>query len=76
MAAPRKYPVELKERATRLALDARSDALSRRGASSRIAEQLDVYPEALRNWVRVAEGKGTGHGRSLYPEPEPVSDRA
>jgi transposase len=55
MPAPRKYPEELKERATRLALDARGDATTRRGAIARIAGQLDVHPEALRGWVRWAE---------------------
>ncbi len=34
MPAPRKYPEELKERATRLALDARGDLAARRGAFS------------------------------------------
>jgi transposase len=78
MAAPRKYPEELKERATRLAMDARADASTRRGAIARISQQLDVHPEALRNWVRVAEG---GRPRSRTSEPagnavaDPVSDR-
>ena len=78
MAAPRKYPEELKERATRLAMDARADASTRRGAIARISQQLDVHPEALRNWVRVAEGNGqsraaasSGGGSPV----EPVSDR-
>jgi transposase len=47
MPAPRKYPDELKERATRLALDARRDARTRRGAIARIAGRLDIHPEAL-----------------------------
>jgi transposase len=55
MPAPRKYPEELKERATRLAVDARRDARTRRGAIARIAGQLDIHPEALRGWVRWAE---------------------
>ena len=55
MPALRKYPDELKERATRLAVDARREASTRRGAIARIAGQLDIHPEALRGWVRWAE---------------------
>ncbi|WP_433549051.1 IS3 family transposase [Streptomyces sp. CA-294286] len=55
MAAPRKYPDELRERATRLAVEARKDPAGRAGAIERIADQLDVHPEALRGWVKRAE---------------------
>ncbi len=58
MGAPRKYPEELKERATRLAIEARRDPGSRTGAIKRIAEQLGIHPEALRTWVRQAEIDG------------------
>ena len=60
MPAPRKYPDELKERATRLAMDARREASTRRGAIARIAGQLDIHPEALRGWVRWAEAAASG----------------
>ena len=52
MAAPRKYPDELRERATRLAVQLRGDPTTKQGAISRVAEQLGMHPETLRNWVR------------------------
>jgi transposase len=55
MAAPRKYPDELRERATRLAVEARRDPASAGGAIKRIADQFGVHPEALRTWVKQAE---------------------
>jgi transposase len=82
MPAPRKYPEELKERATRLAVDARRDASTRRGAIALIAGQLDIHPEALRGWVRWVEAASSstsppGRSRRTPDEGqvEEVSDR-
>jgi transposase len=55
MAAPRKYPEELRERAIRLAVDARRDPATRSGALRRVGEQLGINPETLRNWVQQIE---------------------
>ncbi|AEI12054.1 transposase IS3/IS911 family protein [Cellulomonas gilvus ATCC 13127] len=55
MAAPRKYPDELRERAIRLVLGARRDPVSRPAACRRIGDQLGINPETLRGWVNRAE---------------------
>jgi transposase len=55
MAAPRKYPDELRERAIRMAVDARRDPATRSGALRRVGEQLGINPETLRNWVQQTE---------------------
>lgn len=55
MPAPKKYPDELRERATRMAVEARRDPATAPGAIRRIADQLGIHPEALRTWVKRAE---------------------
>ena len=58
MAAPRKYPDELRERATRMAVELRADPATKQGAIARVAEQLGMHRETLRGWVRQAEIDG------------------
>ncbi len=55
MAAPKKAPGELRERATRMAVEARRDPATRTGALKRIGAQLGINAETLRNWVIQAE---------------------
>ena len=55
MAAPRRYPEELRGRAIRMAVDLRRDPATRKGALARVGEQLGINPETLRNWVTQAE---------------------
>ncbi|WP_433649976.1 transposase [Micromonospora zamorensis] len=50
MAAPKKYPDELRRRAVRLYRESDPKPVIRR-----LAEQLGVHHEALRNWIRQAE---------------------
>jgi transposase len=54
MAAPRKYPEELRERAIRLVLDSRAEG-SVTGECTKIGRQLGINPETLRGWVQRAE---------------------
>ena len=63
MAAPKKYSDELRERATRMAVELRKDPATRNGAIQRVAEQLGIHPESLRGWVKRAEvDEGTRPG--------------
>lgn len=55
MAAPRKYPDELRERAVRMVVDARRDPATRPGAITRIAGQLGINAETLRTWTKRTE---------------------
>jgi transposase len=66
MAAPRKYPVELKERALRLW---RSEQPRR--PIAHVARDLGVHPEAMRTWIRQDEAdRGERHDRPTTAEQE------
>jgi transposase len=53
--APRKYPDELRERAVRMVLDLQQDPVTARGARTRVAQQLGINKDTLRNWVEREE---------------------
>jgi len=53
MPAPKKYSDELRERATRLALESGRPV-------AHVARDLGVHKEALRTWVRQAKADATG----------------
>ena len=56
MAAPRKYPSELRERAMRLVREARAEepSLSLNQAVQRIGPRVGVNPDTLRGWCKQA----------------------
>jgi transposase len=59
VVAPKKYPDELRERAVRLYRESDPKPVIRR-----LADQLNVHPEALRNWIRQDEAdRGQRHDR-------------
>ncbi|MCE0768074.1 transposase [Pseudonocardia kujensis] len=66
MAAPKKYPDELRERAVRLYRESDPKPVIRR-----LAEQLGVHHEALRNWIRQDQADhGERHDRPTSAETE------
>ncbi|MFY1583615.1 transposase [Micromonospora sp. WMMD734] len=65
MAAPKKYPDELRQRAVRLYRESDPKPVIRR-----LAEQLGVHHEALRNWIRQAEADADADERRDRPTSE------
>jgi len=66
VAAPKKYPDELRERAVRLYRESDPKPVIRR-----LAEQLGVHHEALRNWIRQDEAdRGERDDRPTTAEAE------
>ena len=70
-SATKRYPPELKERAVRMVLDLQRQDPSDHGVISRVARQLGVGTESLRNWVKqnqidliVAGSRGLSQMRS------------
>src|SRR6266511_3054168 len=54
-AFQRRYPPEMRERAVRMVREAIAESGERVGAVTRVARQLGIGPESLRNWVKQAE---------------------
>ncbi|MGC5016873.1 IS3 family transposase [Streptosporangium sp. DT93] len=56
--AQRRYPSELKERAVRMVQEATAQSGESFGVITRVARQLGIGSESLRNWVKQAEIDG------------------
>ena len=55
MPEAKRYPSELRERAVRMVFEVRERSGQEKGAVARVAAQLGVGRETLRNWVQQAE---------------------
>jgi len=61
----KRYPAELKDRAVRMVLDLQSQDPNDHGVISRVARQLSIGTESLRQWVKQADiDRGTRPGIS------------
>jgi transposase len=58
VAAQKKYPDELRERAVKMVLEVREREGNGRGEIARVGRQLGVHPEALRGWLKQTEIDG------------------
>lgn len=75
MPNQRKYPIELRERAIRMVLDAlEADPSSRRGLFRRVGDQLGVNPETLRSWVNQAQTDAGDRPGTTTAESERIKD--
>lgn len=61
---PQKYPDELRDRAVRMVVEIRRDTGQKQGAITRVAKELGIGVESLRNWVNRAE-VDSGHRPGL-----------
>lgn len=52
---PQKYPDELRQRAVRMVLEVQAETGEKHGAVTRIAKQLGIGTESLRQWVNQAD---------------------
>ena len=63
MPAPKKYSDELRERATRLALESGRPI-------AQVARDLGIHKEALRTWVRQAKADAAGGAPTILSSVE------
>ena len=75
LSGQRKCSMVLRERVTRMALEARADPARRNGAIERVGGQLGGNPEALRTWVRAEEQGGRNERGDVTRGAAPVTGR-
>lgn len=69
----KKYSDELRDRATRMAVELRRDPVTKVGAVERVAEQLGMHSMTLRKWVLQAEVDGGVRSGTTSVEAERIA---
>lgn len=73
-SSQRRYPPELRERAVRMVVETREREGSALGVVTRIARQLGIGSESLRNWVRQADIDGGARPGVTSVEQQRISE--
>ncbi len=73
-SSQRRYPPELRERAVRLVIETREREGSALGVVTRIARQLGIGTESLRNWVRQADIDGGARPGGTSAEQQRITE--
>jgi transposase len=74
MAAQRKYPEELRERAVKMVFEIRERDGKGHGELARVGRQLGVHPEALRSWIKQAEIDGGGRAGTTTGDKQRIAE--
>jgi transposase len=74
MAAQRKYPEELRERAVKMVSEIRERDGKGHGELARVGRQLGVHPEALRSWVKQVEIDGGGRPGTMTEDKQRIAE--
>ena len=73
-AFQRRYPPDMRERAVRMVREAIAESGERVGAVTRVARQLGIGPESLRNWLKQAEIDGGKRPGVTTPEQRRITE--
>lgn len=68
------YPAELRERAVAMVFELRKENGQKQGSIRRVADQLGINPETLRNWTRQAEVDTGQRGGTTTVEAERIRE--
>ncbi|HEV2369789.1 MAG TPA: IS3 family transposase [Acidimicrobiales bacterium] len=71
---PLKYPDELRERAVKMVIEVRRETGERHGAVTRVARELGIGTESLRNWVNQADVDAGRRGGTTTEDARRISD--